>query len=184
MGSLTSFYGGDKEKKGGKGKGGGKDGEDAKDGGAKDGEDAKDAGEKGGDEGEKDAAEVQEKPANVSAKLFRATIYRSEDDKNKQQPQPHPNKPAIPDEAPESPEQTEAFNEAKAGAGEQIMADKPMNDSPRLEAHYGPGKWIKMEYKKRLPPLPNGKKRTIVIHYFKSESSKKCVEFKFKNRGV
>ena len=81
-------------------------------------------------------------------------------------------KPAIPDVEPGDDCEYYALAAAKSGAGVPIMDN--LADAPRLEAFYGAGPWIKMQYTQECH---GGKK--LVIHYFHSQSSGRNEELKF-----
>jgi hypothetical protein len=99
-------------------------------------------------------------------------------------------KGAIPSVEPTSLAEQLALEEAAAN-GQQIMAN--LADAPRLEAVYGDGEWVKMEWTHRVPsgsvtqPDPGGPTvvppgRNWTIHFFKNIFTGEMVEFKFTNR--
>ena len=47
-------------------------------------------------------------------------------------------------------------------------------DAPRLDAVYGDGQWVKMQYVLR------GTDSSVTVHYFRNLTTKMEVEFKFK----
>jgi hypothetical protein len=70
-----------------------------------------------------------------------------------------------------------ALNEARAGAGREIIGSSALGDMPRLVDNYGPGEWVKMEL---VHHNPDGSQ--INIHWFRNKTTDQNVEFKFKIR--
>ena len=82
------------------------------------------------------------------------------------------------DEDAETLQQFMVMLEARSGAGYFIQPKKGLlGDSPRLNALYGKGIWIKMEWKRRVS---GGK--VIIVHWFKNTNNDLNVEYKFKRR--
>jgi RHS repeat-associated protein len=82
-----------------------------------------------------------------------------------------------------------ALEEAMANPGDPIMRN--LADAPRLEANYGDGEWVKMQWVHRSPsgtfsqpevgdPIGNPAGNNIVVHFFKNVYTGQVVEFKFK----
>ncbi|GEM_PF-2342794 len=94
----------------------------------------------------------------------------------------------IPNVEPTNLSEQLALEEALANPGDQIMSN--LADAPRLEANYGDGQWVKMQWVHRIPSGakilgPNGQVISpagdnIVVHFFKNTYTGQTVEFKFK----
>jgi hypothetical protein len=81
----------------------------------------------------------------------------------------------IPDEEPANLTEQLAMDAARSGEGDVIM--RSLSDTPRLEANYGPGEWVKMQHTHRVP---DG--RQVNIHWFRNLTTGQNVQFKFKIR--
>ncbi|MFJ8975054.1 polymorphic toxin-type HINT domain-containing protein [Streptomyces anulatus] len=81
----------------------------------------------------------------------------------------------IPDEIPQDYYDQLAMQGAKApGAGTVIMRN--LGDTRRLEAHYGPGEWVKMQ-----STLDDASGKAIrTVHWFRNLDNGMNVEYKFK----
>jgi RHS repeat-associated protein len=84
-----------------------------------------------------------------------------------------PLKGPIPNVVATNLEEQLALRGARHG-GEPIIYE--LGDAPRLVAHYGRGRWVKMQYVHRVA----GTSRKIVVHYFKNLDTGVLCEFKFK----
>jgi hypothetical protein len=62
---------------------------------------------------------------------------------------------------------------AQAGDGSVIMTN--LADAPRLDAVYGHGNWVKMQYVRRNQDGT----AMATVHYFKNLTTGEAVEFKF-----
>jgi hypothetical protein len=91
----------------------------------------------------------------------------------------------IPSASPRNLGEQLLFEEAAAN-GEQIMGN--MGDAARLEAAYGDGSWVKMQWVHRSPPgsiqVRIGGDEMVVpgettIHFFKNIDTGETVEFKY-----
>jgi hypothetical protein len=82
-------------------------------------------------------------------------------------------KGAIPDEGPQSLYQQIALQNAMAGDGEVVPIT--LGDAPRLNAIYGQGDWVKMQYVLRN----QDDDALVTVHYFRNLTSGQDVEFKF-----
>jgi len=84
-------------------------------------------------------------------------------------------------EEPNSLHEALVLVEAILGAGKFIQpkpGKPPLADTPRLNAVWQEGIWIKMEPKRKL----QGGKKTVIIHWFRNTNTGLDVEFKFKRR--
>jgi RHS repeat-associated protein len=82
-------------------------------------------------------------------------------------------KGAIADQVPSNLTQQLALSEAKSGVGNLIMRN--LGDSPRLNAIYGAGEWVKYQH---VHVAPDGTK--TVLHWFRNLATGLDVEFKYK----
>lgn len=76
------------------------------------------------------------------------------------------------------------MDEAKAGSLDEkiIMGEgtaQPLGDTPRLDAGYGPGRWVKMQHVHYGQDVL-GNPQTTTIHWFRNLDTGVNCEFKFK----
>jgi RHS repeat-associated protein len=79
----------------------------------------------------------------------------------------------IPNQPPVNLAEQLALEEAQSGLGSAILRN--LADAPRLQALYGAGEWVKMQWVHRGANGAN-----IVIHWFRNLNSGLNVEYKFK----
>jgi hypothetical protein len=70
------------------------------------------------------------------------------------------------------PEQI-ALDTAKSGSVDEEVIIRNLGDEARLEACYGAGEWVKMQYVLR------GSTRNVTVHWFRNLTTGANVEFKF-----
>ena len=99
----------------------------------------------------------------------------SRDVRNGLKPKKKVKKGSKKDEVADDLQQFMVLLEAKTGLGYPILTS--LADTPRLNAVWNQGVWVKMEWKRRVS---GGK--IVVIHWFRNLTTDQNVEFKFKRR--